>query len=140
MFKNVFIFIGIIVAGTALAAGDILSAVIIFAFFALLGTGIDKLIGGDDKDTVGKHSSDEDSVTNTSKDIEDKEDNFDTTDLDPIDEKIEDWICHNCGSSNNGNFCEECGTKRMEEKICKKCGAKLEDDQKYCEECGTKIE
>ena len=141
MFKYVFTFIGILIAGTALAEGAIFSAVIIFAFFALLGTGIDKLIGDDDKDTVGKHNADESTATNTSENIEEKEEDSNTADLvDTPDEKTEDWICPNCGSSNNGNFCEECGNKRPEEKVCKKCGAKLEDDQKYCEECGTKIE
>lgn len=50
------------------------------------------------------------------------------------------WICE-CGSSNRGKFCPECGAKKpMTEYRCGKCGWKAEDTPrvpKFCPECGT---
>ena len=49
------------------------------------------------------------------------------------------WQCPKCGKFNNGNFCEDCGTKKPEEKNCPKCGKPVNSSQKYCPHCGEKL-
>lgn len=54
-----------------------------------------------------------------------------------------EWSCPGCGSTNSGNFCTECGTKRPEKKaaFCPNCGHALNPDVRsnFCPECGTKL-
>lgn len=50
------------------------------------------------------------------------------------------WKCPKCGKENIGKFCDECGTKKPEEKVCPKCGAKVDDSNKFCPECGEKLQ
>lgn len=58
--------------------------------------------------------------------------------------KVEnEWIC-SCRNVNTGKFCSECGNKKQDEnlKACPKCGAEFEDVQKppkFCLECGEKL-
>jgi membrane protease subunit (stomatin/prohibitin family) len=53
------------------------------------------------------------------------------------------WDCPKCGNKNNtGKFCNECGSKKPEEKSdtswdCAKCGHHG-NNGKFCDECGTK--
>lgn len=50
----------------------------------------------------------------------------------------EEWICE-CGNKKTGKFCNECGKKRVSEKVCPKCGNKNEENAKFCNECGEKL-
>lgn len=50
------------------------------------------------------------------------------------------WQCPKCGKLNKGNFCEDCGTKKPEEKVCPKCGKTVNSSQKFCPHCGEKLE
>ena len=50
------------------------------------------------------------------------------------------WKCPTCGNMVTGKFCGECGTKKPEANVCKKCGNKLEPNAKFCGECGEKVE
>lgn len=48
-------------------------------------------------------------------------------------------ICPQCGANvPEGKFCLECGSKL--ERICGKCGARINPGAKFCMECGNKIE
>ena len=47
------------------------------------------------------------------------------------------WTCPNCGTTNTGNFCSTCGTKRPSGKwICPTCHQ--ENTGSFCSNCGTK--
>lgn len=48
------------------------------------------------------------------------------------------WVCPNCKNTVSGKFCNECGTKKVEDAVCKKCGTKLSSGSKFCPECGEK--
>ena len=47
------------------------------------------------------------------------------------------WTCPNCGASNTGKFCSECGTPKPVDDAwtCPSCGAT--NKGKFCMECGT---
>ena len=54
------------------------------------------------------------------------------------------WTCPQCGASNTGNFCTNCGTKKPEVKLsfCPNCGAPIPDPSnppKFCPQCGNKL-
>ena len=49
------------------------------------------------------------------------------------------WECPNCKKQVNGNFCPECGTKRVEQVFCSNCGKKVEKGAKFCPECGNQM-
>lgn len=57
----------------------------------------------------------------------------------PVSEKTETWKCPNCSKDNTGKFCIDCGTKKPEEKVCPKCGYKLNPSSKFCPECGQSL-
>lgn len=48
------------------------------------------------------------------------------------------WTC-SCGASNTGNFCQNCGSKKpvATEKFCQSCGAKCTGS--FCSNCGAKL-
>ena len=54
----------------------------------------------------------------------------------------DEWICSNCGTKNNANFCTNCGNKRPEEIICPNCGEKysLSSGIRFCGKCGAKLQ
>ena len=60
----------------------------------------------------------------------------------PAPEEKPGWICPECGQTNQGNFCTNCGTKRPAGAPlykCDKCGWEPEDPThppKFCPECG----
>ena len=50
------------------------------------------------------------------------------------------WTCE-CGATNSGKFCSECGKPKPEapkKRFCPNCGAQLTEGQKFCPERGTK--
>ena len=52
------------------------------------------------------------------------------------------WTCE-CGATNQGKFCSECGKAKPEapkKRFCTNCGAELLPTTKFCPECGTKAE
>lgn len=51
------------------------------------------------------------------------------------------WECPNCHATASGNFCQECGTKKPENKkrFCTNCGKEVKEGTKFCPECGTKL-
>lgn len=52
------------------------------------------------------------------------------------------WTCE-CGATNQGKFCSECGKAKPEapkKRFCTNCGAELSPTTKFCPECGTKAE
>ena len=52
------------------------------------------------------------------------------------------WTCE-CGATNQGKFCSECGKAKSEapkKRFCTNCGAELSPTTKFCPECGTKAE
>lgn len=60
--------------------------------------------------------------------------------------KVGKWKCPECGSLNEGKFCNECGFEKKDkkeqkkDKFCTNCGTKLESGLKFCENCGEKVE
>lgn len=53
--------------------------------------------------------------------------------------KIENsWKCA-CGNVNEGKFCTNCGEKKPSEGFCGQCGAKVDGNGKFCPECGNKL-
>jgi membrane protease subunit (stomatin/prohibitin family) len=52
------------------------------------------------------------------------------------------WQCQ-CGHTNSGNFCAECGEKRPERPagggFCTECGARMNPGAKFCAECGNRL-
>ena len=58
--------------------------------------------------------------------------------------QTQQWTCPNCGASNTGNFCTNCGTKKPEAKLsfCPNCGAPVPDPSnppKFCPQCGNRL-
>ena len=52
------------------------------------------------------------------------------------------WTCE-CGATNHGKFCSECGKVKPEapkKRFCTNCGAEISPTTKFCPECGTKAE
>ena len=52
------------------------------------------------------------------------------------------WTCE-CGATNQGKFCSECGKAKPEapkKRFCTNCGAEISPTTKFCPECGTKAE
>lgn len=50
------------------------------------------------------------------------------------------WACE-CGATNSGNFCSQCGKPKPEapkKRFCTNCGAQLTENAKFCPDCGTK--
>lgn len=50
------------------------------------------------------------------------------------------WNCE-CGATNTGKFCSECGQPKPQapkKRFCTNCGAELGENVKFCPECGTK--
>ena len=52
-----------------------------------------------------------------------------------------EWFCTECGAKNSGNFCSDCGNKRVvSQDQCSKCGFKPQGETpKFCPECGNKF-
>ena len=50
--------------------------------------------------------------------------------------------CKFCKAENaeGAKFCKNCGKSLTEQRVCGKCGAKLEDDAQFCPACGTKTD
>lgn len=55
-----------------------------------------------------------------------------------VEDEHDTWICPQCQTVNDSNFCKECGTKRDKIMYCRYCGTKVKDG-KYCPHCGNKI-
>lgn len=49
------------------------------------------------------------------------------------------WNCE-CGATNTGKFCQECGKSRPASKFCPNCGNKINGTPKFCPECGEKLQ
>ena len=49
------------------------------------------------------------------------------------------WECFNCNAMNDGEFCANCGTKKVDQKFCENCGGKISNNAKFCSKCGKKI-
>jgi rRNA maturation endonuclease Nob1 len=46
--------------------------------------------------------------------------------------------CTNCGYEfEKGNFCPECGTKKVE--VCQNCGHEIANNSKFCAGCGKQV-
>ena len=52
--------------------------------------------------------------------------------------KPEEWTCE-CGITNKGKFCTNCGKKHEVNIKCQKCGTINEPTSKFCNECGEKL-
>ena len=50
----------------------------------------------------------------------------------------EEWTCE-CGVTNKGKFCTNCGKKHEVNVKCPKCGTINEPTAKFCNECGEKL-
>ena len=50
------------------------------------------------------------------------------------------WECPNCKKQVSGNFCSECGAKKVEEKKFTNCGKVVEPHANFCQECGKQIQ
>lgn len=148
MIKGIFIFLAIMIAGSALAAGEILGAVVGFIILVLSGIKIDKLVSNKIENRTNKEKISETKTNEISESVisdsigEKLEDNSEIIDSKPlVENELNNWKCPECGNINSGKFCEECGTKKdiSQDKFCKNCGIKLNENQKFCEECGTKV-
>lgn len=57
---------------------------------------------------------------------------------------VNSWTCPECSTNNTGNFCSNCGTKKVEAQaggFCGSCGHKFEGNTpKFCTNCGNKVE
>lgn len=49
------------------------------------------------------------------------------------------WKCE-CGVTNTGKFCSECGKAKPSSKFCSNCGKEINESAKFCPECGEKIQ
>ena len=51
------------------------------------------------------------------------------------------WICPECGSANEENFCLQCGAKKPESIVCPACGKEYAPDSGavFCGNCGAKL-
>ncbi|WP_282919332.1 SPFH domain-containing protein [Levyella massiliensis] len=51
------------------------------------------------------------------------------------------WTCPQCGITNTGKFCSECGTKKPDASLkCPKCGNPVSPQSRFCPECGQKLQ
>lgn len=51
------------------------------------------------------------------------------------------WTCPQCGITNTGKFCSECGTKKPDASLkCPKCGNSVSPKARFCPECGQKLQ
>lgn len=51
------------------------------------------------------------------------------------------WTCPQCGITNTGKFCSECGTKKPDASLkCPKCGSPVSPQSRFCPECGQKLQ
>lgn len=51
------------------------------------------------------------------------------------------WTCPQCGITNTGKFCSECGTKKPDASLkCPKCGKPVSPQSRFCPECGQKLQ
>lgn len=51
------------------------------------------------------------------------------------------WVCPECGASNDGKFCGTCGHKRPAAGFrCNQCGYISDEDMKFCPECGDRVD
>ena len=51
------------------------------------------------------------------------------------------WTCPQCGITNTGKFCSECGTKKPDASLkCPKCGKPVSPQSRFCQECGQKLQ
>lgn len=55
-------------------------------------------------------------------------------------QSLNEWKCNNCGKTNTGKFCNECGKEKQKSKFCQNCGVKLEDELNFCTNCGNKLQ
>lgn len=60
----------------------------------------------------------------------------DDTEKEPA--QSDEWTCE-CGRTNTGKFCGECGKGKTNNKKCPKCGTVNPDNSKFCSECGEKL-
>ena len=62
-----------------------------------------------------------------------------TTYVTPVAGNFTGWTCSECGQATTGNFCFNCGTKKVEH-VCPECKQPLAvPNAKFCSGCGTKI-
>ena len=57
----------------------------------------------------------------------------------PPEQSARVWVCPDCKTENEGNFCTECGGVRPA--ACGKCGWQPTDGRPsvYCPECGSRL-
>ncbi len=55
----------------------------------------------------------------------------------PEEKRAGEWIC-SCGAKNTGNFCSECGSKKPQQEYVCKCGYTSKKPFKFCPQCGEK--
>ena len=46
--------------------------------------------------------------------------------------------CTDCGAEFEGNFCPECGAKRVDVVLCPRCFSEIKTAANYCTACGLK--